>query len=67
MMPSNQIDAVINHNHIEKYDNNDGQSSNDDINGLDSVNELIEAQRQIMLLREHLNETNGKLKMSLGL
>jgi hypothetical protein len=61
MMPSNPI---INHNHKENYDE---QLSNDNINGFDSMNELIEAQKQIILLRERLNETNGNFKMSLYL
>jgi hypothetical protein len=62
MIPSNQIDSIVNHNHKEEHDNTDEQSSNNNINGLDLNNELLEAQKQIALLREHLNETNGNLK-----
>ncbi len=47
-----QINSVINHNH------NDDQSSN----GIDSTDELIKAQKEILLLREDLNETNGKIQ-----
>ncbi|CAF3894777.1 unnamed protein product [Rotaria sordida] len=47
--PSNKNDSIINHNHKEEYDNN--------INGIDSMNELIAAQKQIVSLRENLNET----------
>ncbi|CAF2724226.1 unnamed protein product [Rotaria sp. Silwood2] len=53
MIPSNQNDSIINHNHEEEYDNN--------INGFDSMNELIEAQKQIDLLRKNLNETMERL------
>ncbi|CAF1405739.1 unnamed protein product, partial [Adineta steineri] len=52
IMPLDQIDPIVNHNHTEKYDN---------INGHDSVNELIEAQKQIVLLRENLNKTNERV------
>jgi hypothetical protein len=49
---------VINHNHKDEDDNNniDEQSSNK------NINELIEKQNQLGLLREDLNETNGKFK-----
>jgi hypothetical protein len=53
---ANQIDPIVNHNH--KDDNINEQASN----GIDSTNELIEAQKQILLLRKDLNDTNGKLK-----
>jgi hypothetical protein len=48
----NQIDPIVNHIH------EDEQSSN----GIDSTNELIEAQKQILLLREDLNDINGKFR-----
>ncbi|CAF1348802.1 unnamed protein product [Rotaria sordida] len=51
--PSNKNDSIINHNHKEEYDNN--------INGIDSMNELIAAQKQIVSLRENLNETMERL------
>lgn len=65
ILPLNQIDSVVNNNQREKYDNKDEQSSNDNINGFDSMNELIEAQKQITLLRKNLNETNGNLKRTM--
>jgi len=54
--------VTVNHNHKgeEEEDGNiDEQSSNKNLNGIDSINELIEAQKQLVLLREHLNETMG--------
>ncbi len=51
---ANQIDSIVNHNHND--DNLNEQSSN----GIDSTDELVEAQKQILLLREDLNDTNGK-------
>ncbi|CAF1424627.1 unnamed protein product [Rotaria sordida] len=50
---SNKNDSIVNHNHKEEYDNN--------INGIDSMNELIAAQKQIVSLRENLNETMERL------
>jgi hypothetical protein len=47
---------IVNHNHTEE---DDEKSSNKKINGIDSINELIEAENQLGLLREDLNETNG--------
>ena len=43
MIPSNQIESIVNHNHKDEQNN-----------------DLIEAQKQILLLREQLNEANGK-------
>jgi hypothetical protein len=37
--------------------------SNNNINGLNSINELSEAQKQISLLQERLKETNGNFKI----
>ncbi len=48
MVLSNQIDSIVNH---EEENHIDEQLSN---------NQLTEAQEQIALLREHLNQTNGK-------
>ncbi|CAF0908695.1 unnamed protein product [Adineta ricciae] len=44
MIPSNQIESVVNHNHKDEQSN-----------------DLIEAQKQILLLREQLNEANEHL------
>jgi len=55
--------VTVNHNHKGEEEEEDGnideQSSNKNLNGIDSINELIEAQKQLVLLREHLNETMG--------
>ncbi len=55
--------VTVNHNHKGEEEEEDGnideQSSNKNLNGINSINELIEAQKQLVLLREHLNETMG--------
>lgn len=43
--------SVENHNHDEEQQEEDS--------------ELIEAQNQLLLLREHIDETNGKLKIGI--
>ncbi|UJR10119.1 hypothetical protein I4U23_014342 [Adineta vaga] len=45
IIPSNQNDSIVNHNHQDEQTND----------------ELIEAQKQILQLREQLNETNERL------
>lgn len=62
------IDSIPNHENdhsmmiVENHnDKEDEQEIEDDenINGIDSTNELVEAQKQLVLLRENIDETNG--------
>lgn len=53
IIPTGHVDPLINHKHDDEPEANK-------VNGFDSLNELIEAQKQIALLRESLNETKGR-------
>lgn len=51
----NQNDSILNHNHEEEHKK---------VNGLNSKNDLTDAQKQISSLQDNLNQTMGKSILS---
>jgi hypothetical protein len=50
-------DQIIENGDVENHQ--DEEILEKDVNGIDSTDELIEAQKQLVLLREDISETNG--------